>query len=516
MRMILAIVLVAICPMLSLAQDEIYWPEHEGMMGARWSPDGNFIATWGASPMVRIWNDDDGSLALELDIGAVWFALPNGETLDISDGFSLRSFFWSEDKQHVFTYVAIKNVAYPDYFLLVWAAENAKRAYTLYLGPHVVNGKEYWASYRVEGRNYFKRQHQVVREDELAASWYGHTMTFTDIDLHSVSVGKRVATVYLGDAERATDGYWNATGTEFLLPPSAYGYCDDCPDEVKLYDMDLNSNTFGDVLWSRGVFKESHVFAWPNEHDLLAIRILDKLEVWDLDRDSEGFGAKLLDISLEGRAFHAAHYDERHRRLFVGDIEVVEGGSSSETYIPFLCLYAKCMLNISLWDLDLKSSRYGESIKLLRRPYKIYVTSDGGVENHNRMHLNTSSTQLHVYTAVPSEVDSSSNQAFYQIAYDLETLVPVESTDSLPRHAVGPDWFWSGPVYFDFDHGWEVEQFSVGQQAVHHDGNRIILRVRDHFGPNADRRRWFIVDTESRKCFAPPLGWKEYRAGAGC
>jgi len=303
--------------------------------------------------------------------------------------------------------------------------------------------------------------------------------------------------------------------TEFLLPPSAYGYCDNCPDFVKLFDMDLNSNTFGDVLWSRNVFKESHVFAWPNEHDVLAIRILDKFEVWDLDRNSERFGTKLLDVHLDGRAFHAAHYDERNRRLVVGDIHLVASEKPAETHISFLCLEYECMLHISVWNLDLESPLFGESVKVLRHPYKIYVESDGAAENDNRMHMNTSKTQLHVYSA-ENKPDSLEDLEFTLTAYDLATFETVEETDKASKHALGPDWFWSARPQINFDHGWNVNNFYVSHHAFHPGGNKLILRVQDSVGPNADRLRWFIVDTKIRKCFAPPLGWQEYRAGAGC
>ena len=514
MRNPLIILLMLFAVSVSLGQEEIYWPDHEGMTGARWSPDGSFIATWGESPVVRIWNDHDGSLALELDISGVTFELPNGESLDISEGFAILSHYWSDDRQYIITYVVLHDKL-RDYFKLVWKAVNGKLVYALFVGSYVRTGREYWASYRVEGRRYFRRQHQVVLPNELAASWYENRMTFIDISADSVSVGESMTTVNLGETERATDGYWNDTNTEFLLPPSAYGYCADCPDSVKLYDMDLNSATFGHVLWSRDVFKESHVFAWPNKHDLLAIRVLDKIEVWDLDRNSEQFGTKLLDIGLQGPELHAVHYDERHRSLIVGDIQVVKHEGSLETYIPFICLDYECILNISVWDVDLESPSYGESVKVLSHPYKIYWASDAAAENDNRMHLNTSKTQLHVYSA-ENKPGSLDDLEFTLNAYDLETFEIVEATDKAPKHAVGPDWFWSAALHRDFEHGWNVNNFWVSQHAFHLDGKKIILRVKDHVGPNADRLRWFIVDTKTRKCFAPPLGWQEYRAGAGC
>jgi len=206
MRTLLTILTILLTVAVSLGQDAIYFPQHEGMTGARWSPDGNYIATWGDSPLVRIWHDHDGSLALALDISDVTFELPNGESLDISEGFAILSHYWSDDRQYIITYVVLHDKL-RDYFKLVWKAVNGKLVYALFVGSYVVTGREHWASYRVEGRRYFKPQYQVVLPNELVASWYGNTMIFIDIDPDSVAVGESIATANLGETERATDGY---------------------------------------------------------------------------------------------------------------------------------------------------------------------------------------------------------------------------------------------------------------------------------------------------------------------
>ena len=105
MRIVLTVLLLTICPLFSLAQDGIYWPEHEGMTGARWSPDGNFIATWGEGPLVRIWNDHDGSLAFELDHSSLTFELPNGKLPDKFSKLAIVGVGWTEDMRYIKTFV---------------------------------------------------------------------------------------------------------------------------------------------------------------------------------------------------------------------------------------------------------------------------------------------------------------------------------------------------------------------------------------------------------------------------
>ena len=96
------------------------------MTGARWSPDGKFIATWGESPLVRIWHDHDGSLAFELDHSELDWALPGGKVLSWPKLFGFLNVYWSADGRYILTQALVDNLI----FQLAWKAETRELAYS--------------------------------------------------------------------------------------------------------------------------------------------------------------------------------------------------------------------------------------------------------------------------------------------------------------------------------------------------------------------------------------------------
>ena len=132
MRELLTVLAFLLTAAVSLGQDAFYFPQHEGMKGARWSPDGSFIATWGESPLVRIWNDHDGSLALELDHSSIEFVFPNGDLRDSTDEFSIKGVGWSDDMQ--FIIARAQPDFYDDYFDVAWTSDRGELLYYHYSG----------------------------------------------------------------------------------------------------------------------------------------------------------------------------------------------------------------------------------------------------------------------------------------------------------------------------------------------------------------------------------------------
>ncbi|MYD10030.1 MAG: hypothetical protein F4X02_08290 [Chloroflexi bacterium] len=491
----LTVLLLTVCPLFSLAQDGIYWPEHEGMWGARWSPDGNYIATWGESPLVRIWNDHDGSLALELDHSALAFELPNGEARLNTDSFSIRGVTWSEDLRHIMTYAQPESY-WLNFFLVVWKADTGEYVYAHSWGIQYYYTRDYLVG------------HEVVQENVVAAVWYRDAMSFIDINPASASVGKELAKIQFGELATFWEVLWNDQRGEALLKlrNDWKDPCENCEVFFKLYDTNMNSESFGEFLWQREVFEDSRSFVWPNEHDLLALQVDDRMELWNLDRDSAQFGTMLLDISREGSAFHTALYDDVSSRFVIAEVEVVRGDERSETRIPFLCLRNDCEFKIIVLDLDEKSPTYGRPAREIRQTYKIILAHDGVAEDFNRVNLNLSKTQIHVRSAekIP---DTWGDIEFIYTAYDLVTGDVVEPKDIISRSRRRYPFAHDYPR-IDFDHGFDEWFWSTNVKDVHPSGSKIIVHMTSN-DASGDPGWWYIRNIDTGEFFYPPDTWRE-------
>ena len=193
-------------PQLRLGQEEIYFPQHEGMTGARWSQDGKFIATWGESPLVRIWHDHDGSLALELDHSSLMFELPNGKLPDMFSKLSVVGVDFSADVRYVITYAQPNDRRY-DFFRSTWTADTGELVYSYYWGTT--------SFYMSDER--FLVEHRVVQESRILATWYRDAMSFVDISPVSDSVGETLTTIDFGEFDTFWKVLWNENSSEALL-----------------------------------------------------------------------------------------------------------------------------------------------------------------------------------------------------------------------------------------------------------------------------------------------------------
>ena len=498
MRNLLTIFTILLAVAISLGQDEIYWPEHEGMTAARWSPDGNYFATWGEDPLVRIWNDDDGSLALELDHSSLTFELPNGETRLITDSFSIHGLSWSDDYRYITTY-AQPDSYWLNFFQVVWKAESGEYVYAHSWGIQYYYTRDYLVGY------------EVVQENGVAAVWYRDAMSFIDINPASASVGSEFAQIHYGEFATFWEVLWNEAKSEALLKLQNDwdDRCDSCDVYFKLYDTDLNSDTFGETLWQREVNQDAEAFVWPNIHGLLTIQIDDLLEVWDLRQETERFGTRLLQIDLDGAKLHNVFYHAPSRRLIVAKVQVVRTNPEAQK-IDRVCFENDCEFQIHVWDVDIDSPTFGQTVIEIAHPYNVWLARWAAVHwvEYDHVAFDPAEDQIHVRSARVTATETQPIIEYTESAYDLNTgaLLYERDIGRLLWSLQHP--FLHQPPEIDFDHGYNERFWSTVIKDVHPSGSKIIVHMTNNEDPG-DLGWWYIRNIDTRKFFFPPDSWRE-------
>lgn len=499
MRYLLIILVILLAVSVSLSQEEIYFPQHEGMTGARWSPDGKFIATWGESPLVQIWNDHDGSLALELDHGSIDFVFPNGDLRDSTDEFSISSVGWSDDMQFIIT--TAQPDFYNDYFDVTWTSNQGKPLYYYYSGTW----RTAWHPYE------FHFKHQVIPEHEVVASWYSDTMSFIDTNPASDSVGEELASIDFSSYSVYGQRLWRADRNETLLYlyPKSAATCENCTRVLRLYDVDLSSETFGEYLWQTEAQRETQIFAWPNIHGLLATHHDNIVEVWDLDRESMRFGSIILRIKLTGDDHHDFIYEVNSRRLIIPEVKENTIKQDERLELPD-CFETECEFHIGVWDLYPESASYKDQLYVIHHaPYKYFhgpYFTWGGI---SWLNLNLSQTQVHVHTPTREDPYNTFEPVSFVItAYSLDSGEPVEARESVAKTFPNVNPYYSGPPQVDFENSsFDEWHWEWRVMDLHPAGSKVIVRLSSNHSPF--NKHWFVQNIETGEYFYPPDTWRE-------
>ena len=500
MRRLLTLALVILSAVVSLGQEMIYWPEHEGMTGARWSPDGNYIATWGESSLVRIWSDHDGSLALELDHSSLPFILPNGEVNDITDGFRIRGVTWSEDYRYIITY-AQPDDSWLNYFQVFWKAETGEHVFTHFWGV----------------QNYYSRDyrigHEVVQNNGVVATWYRNELSFVDFNPASASIGQEIAKIHFGALATFWEAHWNVekSATLFILRSEWHDRCDNCDYFFELFDTDLNSDSFGEVLWQRRTRREpllQHVplvlFTGPKIHDLVAILVDDSVELWNLDRDSDKFGKLLLTIPLDGDDFHSAIYDAQNNRLVLGEVLALRGQTASRARGNIHCKDYQYILFISVWNVDPDSPSFGEG--LIEISQAVEFVSGREMFAGARFNLNSSGTQIHMHSLAPVDPYDCCTRREILTALDMNTGKVANAADIVFQKHFQQHPFLPTGAKIDFDTGISKERWYIRIVAIHPAEDKVIVHLDNNY-VIGDKGLWLMQNTETREYFFPPDQW---------
>ena len=500
MRILLAILITWFAAVVSLGQEEIYWPQHEGMSLARWSPDGEYIATWGETPLVRIWNDNDGSLALELDHSELEWILPGGVLFSPPKRYDLRNVFWSADGQYIMTQ-SIASAQDKLIFQHAWDVDTLENIYS-YLW-----GIDEYSTSRIA------KLHQVLQMGTVAASWYRNSMSFIDIKPASLTFGQEMARIDFGELVTWEAARWNKTNDEILLPLHA-GWrtnrrkpCEACKMYFTLVDADLKSSTFGEVLWRSEAADEASEHIWPNAQSLLAISRTNSLEVWDLDRESERFGMRLARMEFGEARPYDILYDERNQRLIVVRLAIVE--QHRESYRDWeRCVVNKCEMAVSVWDVNIESLVFGQRLLEFRHPYRLLEDkSEGGYSDVNLVRLNQSATQAHFYTwwSRRKGVVRLNDDV---VAYDLVTGDIVEARPQLTEILLNSETrsvIEDPPIEIDINFNREYWYWDA--LTINPAGNKIMFKLLSN-NPPFDVY-WLIQNIETGKYFFPPDTWSD-------
>lgn len=500
MRPLLALLVLLLSFTVSLGQEEIYWPQHEGMSLARWSPDGDYIATWGETPLVRIWNDNDGSLAMELDHSELEWILPGGVVFPQPKFYDLRNVFWSADGQFILTQT-IASTQHKLIFHHAWDVDTLANVYSYLLGT------DEYSTWRIE------KLHKVLQMGTLVASWYRNLMSFTDIEPASPTFGQAVANIDFGELVAWEAGRWNETNDEVLLRLHTGWYtnwrqpCDTCEMYFTLIDADLESSTFGEVLWQFEAVDEASEHIWPNAQGLLAISRTDSVEVWHLDRESERFGMRLVRMEFGEARPYDILYDERNQRLIVVRLAIVE--QHRESYRDWeRCVVNICEMAVSVWDVDIESLAFGQRLLEFRHPYRLIEDKfEGGYSDVNLVRLNQSARQVHFYTW------SSLRKGVVRLnddvaAYDLVTGDTVEARSKLSEIQLYSE---TRSVIEDPSIEIEIEfnreYWYWDAVVINPAGNKIMFKLLSN-NPPFDVY-WLIQNIETGKYFIPPDTWSD-------
>ncbi|MCY4466959.1 MAG: hypothetical protein OXE46_15620 [Chloroflexi bacterium] len=484
----------------SSGQEEIYWPDHEGMRLARWSPDSKTIATWGEGPAARIWRDRDGSLAFELDHSELDRALPGGELIARNNLDGLRNVDWSDDGRHILTQAFVRGDLI---FQHVWDVDTREEVYSYLWGT-----KEYFGWYTNN------KLHEIVHAGALIASWYDNSMSFTDIDPDSSTFGRELASIDFGELVTWETGRWNKTNDEVLLRLHTGWHtnwrrpCGGCEMFFTLIDADLSSSTFGEILWQSEAAGEASDPIWPNAHDLLAISRTDSVELWDLDRESERFGMRLARMEFSGAKPYDMLYHERSQRLAVVRVAIVE--QHRESYRDWeRCVVNECEFVVSVWDVDIESRTFGQRLLEIRHPYRLKEDKlEGGYNDTNLVRLNKSATQVHFYTRglmLNNGVVRLNDEA---AAYDLVTGAAEEPRPHLSELRLYNETrsvIEAPPIEIDID--FDREHWRWDAVTSNPAGNKIVLQLVSNDVPFTEY--WLIQNIETGEYFFPPETWSD-------
>ena len=284
------------------AAQEVYGPDHKGMNNALWNDDSERIATWGWSPYVYVWRDSDGLLLLELDHRPIMTWSP-GQNV-VASNASISDLHWSEDGELIITRAHTRR---PDNFVheQAWSAETGELLYSYVIKafhPHGLNSN----------------LHKLIEDENLVFTWAYDRLALVDINPKSETVGEVLSEIDFGD-RAIVSLIWSEDALTALLKLRDDGkrYCDTCPTSFKLVDTDLSSEPFGQTLWQTTTSAGAQAYLWHDATDPLAIYSEGKIELWDLNRASAGFGRSLLRIDLEYKWFHSVLLGTNNRRLIV-------------------------------------------------------------------------------------------------------------------------------------------------------------------------------------------------------
>jgi len=496
MRRLFCVLSILFSMTVSLGQDDIYWPEHEGMTGARWSPDGHYIATWGESPLVRIWRDHDGTLAYELDHSELIWALPGGKVLSRPKLFGMLNVYWSADGQYVLTQAFVDNFI----FQLAWNAETRVLTYSYLWAERGYGG------YR-DGRRFML--HQLLIEDRLVASWYRKTVSFVDIDTSSITAGEELATIDLGELDSRWEATWNVNQSQALLflSDNWRPYCEDCHGYMALYNTDLRAETFGERLWQVEVAGPDDVHLWPNPQNIAVVYRADVVEVWDLDRESDQFGMTLARMELASAELYDVLYHESNQRLVIIQVKIVR--LNSETYWRWeKCIVNECDFVVEVWDVNTASSDFGQQVTSFRHPYRLRPGDRGAFLDNYRVRLNQTATQVHFYWISAFLPNRTVRLNDAVAAFDLITGVAQVARHRWPAQKFYRE---SRSVFaappFEIDLGLDRETWWWDTVSVNPKGNKAIVFLQAYRWTGGDF--WLLVDTETGEYFRPPDGWTE-------
>ena len=388
------LILLLLRGVVTYAQQEVYGPEHDGMNDALWSDDGTQIMTWGASPYVYVWRDSDGLLLLELDHSSLMGMAPDQQ---FAGPHFISNVHWSEDGETIVTHAYPQN---DDWYVLeqAWSAQTGELLYS-----YVIK----WNHPHAPSINL----HQMMDGTDYVASWMDSTMILVNINPKSESVGDALVVIDFPDMSIG-QVRWNAEQSEALLHVHSERYCESCISWFNLIDADMESNTFGEILWQVETTHAAVDYIWHNPADLLAIHSDNIVELWDLDRKSNRFGMPLLQINLEYDWFHTLLFDEQNLWLIVVEqhnLHYIEGGHPEP--MP-ACIEKNCEYHVGIWDIDPESPEFGTRIQYIvhRYPDDDYL---------NSVSFNQSNTQLHIKTTNLISRDPSFVFEKELTAYDL-------------------------------------------------------------------------------------------------
>ena len=492
MRRLLSVFFLVFIALVSLGQDAIYWPDHGVMRLARWSPDGSQIATWGEYSLVRIWNDHDGALALELDHSDIRLERPRWSESRSFLVTGIRDVNWSEDASMIFTQVVLR-----DFYVyqVAWTADTGEALYSFFWGT--------------DGINTINAEHHVLPEKGIVASWNGDLMSFINIDPTAETFGKRIATINSGKHLTPYHVRWSEGGDEALI--LYYPSCTGCLSNLTLIDTEIDSATFGEFLWLLKTPSKTGMFAWPNAHDLLTLHDENLVELWDLDRESARFASRILGITLEDRTLYEVLYDEDSKRLLVVQVEVVTRSPRARDYLSDIknCIVHECEFLVDVRDVEFDSPTFGQQVTTIRHPYRLRRIGDGfQPADRNRVVLNQSATQVHFYIVDALMPNGAVELEKEVAAYDL-----VTGDAAVARHRLPDTAFYTEPrgvvdiPQIKIDLGLDTWDWYWRTMTINPDGNKVIIRLKSTHPPF--KQYWLIQNIETGEFFYPPDTWSD-------
>ncbi len=455
MRIVLACLLLLLNSAVSLGQERYFGDQrYPGLTQASWNPDGTQFATWGPSPYVEIWRASDGLRLMVLD-----HAAPS--QIVVYSNAHIADFFWSDDGETITTVIHTANLE-GHVRQQRWSAATGELLYSIVVG-------------RADAHMPRLDTHQIIRREELVASWTGNRVSYIDIELGSASLGQEVASIDFGDLGihpyRAV--HWRADSGQalFTLMERPDKRRSDCAVFHRLVDIDLSSASFGETLWELEVARGTLDNFWYSAGDLFArIDLRGYIDIWDLDRSSARFGEQLLRIEREFEFFHNLLFDTKNRRVIVveqNNMEFIEGAHPDAGPV---CIDKHCEFHIGFWDADAASPTFAERVADVTHVYP---------QDYGRgVLLNQSETQLHIYTTHNVVSGDESYWMDNTFAYDLVNGEPVSARDIVPEPVYGGNQQ-QGPqvdlshLVDDSNRNLPVKFLPI---ALNHDGSMLLTR----------------------------------------